>query len=602
MLTPTPSTADEQRAVPTQGTSPNHPPEGLPPPPSSQGGIVENAINISIPNTTSTDRNNGTGSGTTPSLRVNDEPSESVLENNLIRIKSAQQQQQQQSILGRMHSEPERPILLIGLEEPPTTVNYRSCPEIGPGIRVIEERIKKSAAGATTLGTTGVVPNLISGVGGQHQHHHQGQQQSSPQSTSTSWGIRKHFRGSSGTTVYKTHLWPSHARTSSGLSRLEHMNMTRAIVSSSRESISRAGLTSADGSTTSGGVVGSSRLFSSFLPGVNNASNVNVNATSDTTPLLFGSGGGGSTSGSAAAIAAAAAAIPSSSATGVNLPSATTVLYDSFYRQQQLPSSRGQSSDSGGGGAGGGHGVSPDQASSSHPRSPQRHRSSSSGRSGTGGRMVDKENELERIAADSLRINGVSALRSFRQFRKPQQPPPSSSTLSIPSAMKADAGGFTGGGRNISGDSTADIAAQGLVSVSSEHPQSKYPLGRSFASNSIESDKRKSGQATSSQIAGAIGGVGPYSQSSMAGGGGPAGFHRPNVGYRLGRRKALFEKRKRISDYALVMALFGILMMVLENELSAAGIYNKVSLKIFENVGYVIFLIFSSHTCHLSHF
>lgn len=51
-----------------------------------------------------------------------------------------------------------------------------------------------------------------------------------------------------------------------------------------------------------------------------------------------------------------------------------------------------------------------------------------------------------------------------------------------------------------------------------------------------------------------------------------------NVGYRLGRRKALFEKRKRISDYALVMALFGIIMMVVENELSAANIYTKVKI------------------------
>lgn len=52
--------------------------------------------------------------------------------------------------------------------------------------------------------------------------------------------------------------------------------------------------------------------------------------------------------------------------------------------------------------------------------------------------------------------------------------------------------------------------------------------------------------------------------------------HRPNVGCRLGRRKALFEKRKRVSDYSLVMALFGIAMMILENECSAAGLYNKV--------------------------
>ncbi len=54
--------------------------------------------------------------------------------------------------------------------------------------------------------------------------------------------------------------------------------------------------------------------------------------------------------------------------------------------------------------------------------------------------------------------------------------------------------------------------------------------------------------------------------------------HKPNVGYRLGRRKALFEKRKRISDYALVMGMFGIIVMVIENELSSAGVYTKVSI------------------------
>lgn len=56
--------------------------------------------------------------------------------------------------------------------------------------------------------------------------------------------------------------------------------------------------------------------------------------------------------------------------------------------------------------------------------------------------------------------------------------------------------------------------------------------------------------------------------------------HKPNVGYRLGRRKALFEKRKRISDYALVMGMFGIIVMVIENELSSAGVYTKVSQRI----------------------
>ncbi|CAH2087393.1 unnamed protein product [Euphydryas editha] len=48
--------------------------------------------------------------------------------------------------------------------------------------------------------------------------------------------------------------------------------------------------------------------------------------------------------------------------------------------------------------------------------------------------------------------------------------------------------------------------------------------------------------------------------------------------FRLGRRKALFEKRKRISDYALVMGMFGIIIMVIENELSSAGVYTKASI------------------------
>lgn len=66
--------------------------------------------------------------------------------------------------------------------------------------------------------------------------------------------------------------------------------------------------------------------------------------------------------------------------------------------------------------------------------------------------------------------------------------------------------------------------------------------------------------------------------------------HKPNVGYRLGRRKALFEKRKRISDYALVMGMFGIIVMVIENELSSAGVYTKVGILKFNH--FVLFFLF----------
>lgn len=75
------------------------------------------------------------------------------------------------------------------------------------------------------------------------------------------------------------------------------------------------------------------------------------------------------------------------------------------------------------------------------------------------------------------------------------------------------------------------------------------------------------------------------SLKGQSGGGsiGPGSKHKPNVGYRLGRRKALFEKRKRISDYALVMGMFGIIIMVIENELSSAGVYTKVSATLEEH-------------------
>ncbi|XP_067416001.1 small conductance calcium-activated potassium channel protein 1 isoform X2 [Emydura macquarii macquarii] len=49
-----------------------------------------------------------------------------------------------------------------------------------------------------------------------------------------------------------------------------------------------------------------------------------------------------------------------------------------------------------------------------------------------------------------------------------------------------------------------------------------------------------------------------------------------NVGYRLGHRRALFEKRKRLSDYALIFGMFGIVVMVTETELSW-GVYTKAS-------------------------
>ncbi|CAF4300850.1 unnamed protein product [Rotaria sp. Silwood2] len=45
--------------------------------------------------------------------------------------------------------------------------------------------------------------------------------------------------------------------------------------------------------------------------------------------------------------------------------------------------------------------------------------------------------------------------------------------------------------------------------------------------------------------------------------------------FRLGRRKLLFEKRRKASDYALFFAMIGLLFMVLEQELTMAKVYDK---------------------------
>ncbi|XP_024865165.1 small conductance calcium-activated potassium channel protein 1a isoform X2 [Kryptolebias marmoratus] len=70
-------------------------------------------------------------------------------------------------------------------------------------------------------------------------------------------------------------------------------------------------------------------------------------------------------------------------------------------------------------------------------------------------------------------------------------------------------------------------------------------------------------------------------ESLIREGGGRGGGRAPqkknrDIGYKLGHRRALFEKRKRLSDYALIFGMFGIVVMVTETELSW-GVYTKES-------------------------
>ncbi|CAO1420117.1 unnamed protein product [Diamesa hyperborea] len=148
--------------------------------------------------------------------------------------------------------------------------------------------------------------------------------------------------------------------------------------------------------------------------------------------------------------------------------------------------------------------------------------------------LKETSDGISGIAADALRING--AMRPFKQLRRPV------STLSIPGSMKSGAGN-----KETNRETTCnESSGAALVGVHSEYPR--------------------------------------YMEERGLGGGVYKGAHgsqdkgcksKPNVGYRLGRRKALFEKRKRISDYALVMGMFGIIVMVIENELCSAGVYTK---------------------------
>ncbi|CDS42562.2 small conductance calcium activated potassium [Echinococcus multilocularis] len=53
-------------------------------------------------------------------------------------------------------------------------------------------------------------------------------------------------------------------------------------------------------------------------------------------------------------------------------------------------------------------------------------------------------------------------------------------------------------------------------------------------------------------------------------------FH--NVGYRLGRRRRMFQQRSVVSDYSLVFAVLGILLMIVENELTSGQVVTKDSI------------------------
>ncbi|XP_018313702.1 small conductance calcium-activated potassium channel protein [Mycetomoellerius zeteki] len=184
------------------------------------------------------------------------------------------------------------------------------------------------------------------------------------------------------------------------------------------------------------------------------------------------------------------------------------------------------------------------------------------------------------IAADSLRING--GIRQFRQF--PWWCKSSSSTMAAVTAASSMAAASAGAASGTQGGQGVVLCPRTLSQVRRTRLRRALTEATAETVNYVKTLRKP---VSTLSIPGAM-------KNSGGGGGG---------------RKALFEKRKRISDYALVMGMFGIIMMVVENELSSAGVYSKASffstaLKTLISVSTVILLglIFAYHALEVQLF
>ncbi|XP_036395290.1 small conductance calcium-activated potassium channel protein 2 [Megalops cyprinoides] len=123
--------------------------------------------------------------------------------------------------------------------------------------------------------------------------------------------------------------------------------------------------------------------------------------------------------------------------------------------------------------------------------------------------------------------------------------------------------------------------------VISSKEDSPYGYDFDATSNQMSIYHQNHALSESRGALGSSGGVGSTGNSRGGGGSGASGGgtatskatkrKNQNIGYKLGHRRALFEKRKRLSDYALIFGMFGIVVMVIETELSW-GVYSKSSM------------------------
>ncbi|XP_074473923.1 small conductance calcium-activated potassium channel protein 2 isoform X2 [Sebastes fasciatus] len=104
--------------------------------------------------------------------------------------------------------------------------------------------------------------------------------------------------------------------------------------------------------------------------------------------------------------------------------------------------------------------------------------------------------------------------------------------------------------------------------------QPLQPISAADASDTLVSKPENNSTTLMPYASGDGGGGGGGGGCGHSGGGKSGKKKNQNIGEKLGHRRALFEKRKRLSDYALIFGMFGIVVMVIETELSW-GAYGK---------------------------
>lgn len=128
----------------------------------------------------------------------------------------------------------------------------------------------------------------------------------------------------------------------------------------------------------------------------------------------------------------------------------------------------------------------------------------------------------------------------------------------------ASGGGGSGGGGG------AGVSVSGGEIVTANGPNNPGSGGGGGAGSSDNENTALYQAAASSRLAN------PSSSSFSRNGGMGSKEKKSSVGYRLGKRKLLFEKRRQISDYALMFAMTGVFLMIIETEFSMSKMYSKV--------------------------